>query len=169
MSKQSRLNRKFDRIKRLEESGELKRRKQGNRALRKLLNNRLAIVGGAIFLVILISCIFAPFLASHSPTAVDMKAILKMPSGNHPFGTDKLGRDVFARVLYGGRMSIAIGFGSALGCAVIGVLAGCYSGYRGGRFDQFMVRISEIFMSIPQLILVLMLVSILGQSAKNIV
>lgn len=94
MSKQSRLNRKFDRIKRLEESGELKRRKQGNRALRKLLNNRLAIVGGAIFLVILISCIFAPFLASHSPTAVDMKAILKMPSGNHPFGTDKLGRDV---------------------------------------------------------------------------
>ena len=74
-----------------------------------------------------------------------------------------------SRVLYGGRMSIAIGFGSALGCAVIGVLAGCYSGYRGGRFDQLMVRISEIFMSIPQLILVLMLVSILGQSAKNIV
>ena len=169
MSKQSRLNRKFDRIKRLEESGELKRRKQGNRALRKFLNNRLAIVGGAIFLVILLSCIFAPFLASYSPTAVDMKAILKMPSGNHLFGTDKLGRDVFARVLYGGRMSIAIGFGSALGCAVIGVLAGCYSGYRGGRFDQLMVRISEIFMSIPQLILVLMLVSILGQSAKNIV
>ena len=100
MSKQSRLNRKFDRIKRLEESGELKRRKQGNRALRKLLNNRLAIVGGAIFLVILLSCIFAPFLASYSPTAVDMKAILKMPSGNHLFGTDKLGRDVFARVLY---------------------------------------------------------------------
>ena len=169
MSKQFRLNRKFDRIKRLEESGELKRRKQGNRALRKLLNNRLTIVGGAIFLVILLSCIFAPFLASYSPTAVDMKAILKMPSGNHLFGTDKLGRDVFARVLYGGRMSIAIGFGSALGCAVIGVLAGCYSGYRGGRFDQLMVRISEIFMSIPQLILVLMLVSILGQSAKNIV
>ena len=70
MSKQSRLNRKFDRIKRLEESGELKRRKQGNRALRKFLNNRLAIVGGAIFLVILLSCIFAPFLASYSPTAV---------------------------------------------------------------------------------------------------
>ena len=136
MSKQFRLNRKFDRIKRLEESGELKRRKQGNRALRKLLNNRLAIVGGAIFLVILLSCIFAPFLASYSPTAVDMKAILKMPSGNHLFGTDKLGRDVFARVLYGGRMSIAIGFGSALGCAVIGVLAGCYSGYRGGRYQS---------------------------------
>ena len=141
MSKQSRLNRKFDRIKRLEESGELKRRKQGNRALRKLQNNRLAIVGGAIFLVILLSCIFAPFLASYSPTAVDMKAILKMPSGNHLFGTDKLGRDVFARVLYGGRMSISIGFGSALGCAVIGVLAGCYSGYRGGQSAKNIVII----------------------------
>ena len=73
---------------------------------------------------------------------------------------DKIGRDVFARVLYGGRMSIAIGFGSALGCAFIGVLLGCYSGYRGGWFDSLMVRISEVFMSIPQLILVMMLVAI---------
>lgn len=168
-SKQMRLYKKFDRIKELEESGELAKKKQGNRALRKLLNNRLALIGGGIFLIILLACVFAPLLSSYSPKAVDMKNILKPPSAEHLFGTDKLGRDVFSRVLYGGRLSIAIGFGSAVGCALIGVLVGCYSAYRGGRFDSIMVRISEVFMSIPQLILVLMLVAILGQSAKNIV
>ena len=168
-SKQLHLNRKFDQIRQMEESGELKNKKSGNRALRKLLNNRLAIVGGVIFLIILLACIFAPLLTGYSPKAVDMKSILKPPAGEHWFGTDKIGRDVFARVLYGGRMSIAIGFGSALGCAFIGVLLGCYSGYRGGWFDSLMVRISEVFMSIPQLILVMMLVAIMGQSAKNIV
>lgn len=168
-SKNVRLNRKFDRIRAMEESGELKNRKQGNRVLRKLLNNNLAIAGGVIFLIIIIACICAPLLTEYSPKMVNMKAILKAPSAAHWFGTDKVGRDIFSRVLYGGRMSIAIGFGSALGCATIGVLLGCYSGYRGGWFDSLMVRVSEVFMSIPQLILVLMLVAILGQSAKNIV
>lgn len=168
-SKQLRLNKKFDKIRMMEESGELAKKKQGNRALRKLLNNRLAIIGIVVFAIILLSCILAPVLTSYSPKAVDMTSILKGPSSEHWFGTDKLGRDVFSRVLYGGRLSIAIGFGSALGCSVVGVLFGCYSGYRGGRFDSIMVRVSEIFMSIPQLILVLMLVAILGQSAKNIV
>lgn len=167
--KQMRLNRKFDKIKQMEESGQLKNKKSGNRALRKLLHNRLAMIGGGIFLLILLCCIFAPLLTSYSPKAVDMKSILKAPSSAHLFGTDKIGRDVFARVLYGGRMSIAIGFGSAMGCAVIGVLLGCYSAYMGGWFDRLMVRVSEVFMSIPQLILVMMLVAILGQSARNIV
>lgn len=168
-SKQMHLNRKFDRIRQMEESGGLKSKRSGNRALRKLLHNRLAIMGGVIFLVILTACIFAPLLTGYSPKAVDMKSILKPPSASHLFGTDKIGRDVFARVLFGGRLSIAIGFGSALGCGIIGVLFGCYSAYRGGLFDRIMVRISEVFMSIPQLILVMMLVAILGQSARNIV
>ncbi|MEG0564782.1 MAG: ABC transporter permease [Hungatella sp.] len=169
ISRKERFNKKLDQLKFAEESGELKKKKAGNRALRKLLNNRLAVIGGVIFVVILLACILAPVLTQYSPKAVDMKSILKAPSAAHLLGTDKIGRDIFARVLYGGRLSIAIGFGSALGAAAIGVLLGCYSGYRGGWFDQLMVRLSEVFMSFPQLILVLMLVSILGQSAKNIV
>lgn len=168
-TRNARLNRKFDQIRQMEESGALKNKKSGNRALRKLLHNRLAIIGGVIFIIILLACICAPLLTSYSPKAIDMKAVLKAPSAQHWFGTDKIGRDVFARVLYGGRMSIAIGFGSALGCAFIGVMLGCYSAYRGGWIDSIMVRVSEVFMSIPQLILVMMLVAILGQSAKNIV
>lgn len=169
LSRKKRFNQKLDKLKAAEESGALKKKKGGNRALRKLLNNRLAVIGGVVFIIILLACIFAPLLTSYSPKSVDMKSILKPPSAAHLLGTDKIGRDIFARVLYGGRLSIAIGFGSAMGCALIGVLIGCYSAYRGGWFDRLMVRISEVFMSFPQLILVLMLVAIMGQSAKNIV
>lgn len=168
LSSKQRFNDKLDKLKAAEESGQLKS-KGGNRALRKLLNNRLAVFGGIVFLVILLACIFAPLITSYDPLAVDMKSILKAPSADHLFGTDKVGRDLFARVLYGGRLSILIGFGSALGCAAVGILVGCYSAYKGGWLDAIFVRLSEVFMSFPQLILCLMLVSILGQSAKNIV
>ena len=168
LSGKKRFQARLDRIKAAEEAGTINK-KSGNRALRKLLNNKLAVIGGVIFLVILILCLFAPIFTSYDPVTVDMKSILKPPSAQHLLGTDKIGRDIFARILYGGRLSIGIGFGSALGCAVVGVLLGCYSAYKGGWLDQIMVRISEVFMSFPQLILVLMLVSILGQSTKNIV
>ena len=91
------------------------------------------------------------------------------PSLEHWFGTDKLGRDVFTRTLYGGRMSILIGLGSALGAAFIGVLLGCYGGYKGGKFDKIVLRLSEVFMSFPQLILVIMLGSIFGRSLLNLI
>lgn len=167
LSPKERLNRKFDKIKEREENKIYTKSK--NRIVSKLLSNKLTVVGIAIFLIILLSCIFAPLLTKYDPLQVDMKSILKAPSNEHILGTDKIGRDIFARILYGGRLSIAIGFGSALGCAIIGVLLGCYSGYKGGLLDKILVRISEVFMSFPQLILVLMLVSIIGQSPINII
>ena len=166
--KRSRFDRKLDKIRELEESGALGKKKV-NRSLRKLLNNRLAIAGIVIFLIILLSSIFAPLLTKYDPLAVDMKNVLQAPSAQHIFGTDKVGRDVFARVLYGGRISILVGLGSALGCAFIGVTLGCYGGYKGGWFDKIVLRLSEIFMSFPQLVLVLMLVAILGQSLSNLI
>ena len=166
--KKGRFDRKLDKIKYLEESGELKQ-KNVNRTLRKFLNNKLAIVGAGIFIVILLASIFAPLLTSYDPLKADMGSVLQSPSLEHIFGTDKVGRDVFSRVLYGGRISILIGLGSALGCAVIGVLLGCYGGYKGGWFDKIVLHISEVFMSFPQLVLVLLLVTILGQSLKNLI
>lgn len=168
LSNSARFQKKLDAILAAEESGKI-RKGVKNRSLRKLLNNRLAVFGGVVFLIILAACLLAPLITAFDPLAVDMKSILKPPSATHILGTDKVGRDIFARILYGGRLSILIGFGSALGCAAIGILIGCYSAYKGGRLDALMVRVSEIFMSFPQLILVLMLVAILGQSAKNIV
>ena len=163
----TRLDRQFDRIRDREEAG-LNKKSTTSRALRKLLNNRLAMFGLAVFLIILLSSAFAPLLTSYDPLGVDMRSILKKPSLLHLFGTDKLGRDVFTRVLYGGRISIFVGLGSALGAASIGVLLGAYGGYKGGWFDKTVIRFSEIFMSFPQLILVMMLVSIFGQGLSNL-
>jgi len=166
--KRSRFDRKLDKLKELEEAGKLGN-KGGNRSLRKLLNNKLAMVGIVIFMVILLASILAPVLTSYDPLKVDMKSVLQKPSSQHLFGTDKVGRDVFSRVLYGGRISMLIGLGSSLGCAFIGVLLGCYAGYKGGWFDKIVLRISEVFMSFPQLVLVLLLVTILGQSLSNLI
>jgi len=164
----SSLDRRFDRILAKEEAGLLASR-SGSRALRKLLANHLAVVGFVIFGIILFASIFAPLITGYDPLKIDLRAILQPPSAEHWFGTDTTGRDVFARVLYGGRISILVGLGSALIAAVIGVSIGCYAGYKGGWIDVIAMRISEIFMSFPQIILVLLLVSIVGQSLFNLI
>ncbi|MDI9465890.1 MAG: ABC transporter permease [Bacillota bacterium] len=157
----------MDRLKMLEKEGLLKSR-EGGRAVGKFLQNRLAVVGLIVFAAILLSSIFAPLLTDYDPAMIDLRARLSAPSWQHLFGTDKLGRDVFSRVLYGGRISILVGFGGALGAALVGVSLGTYAGYKGGWLDKILLRISEIFMSFPQIILVLLLVSILGQSLWNL-
>lgn len=168
LSKEARFNRKLDRIKEREESGELKNKKV-NRTLQKFLNNKLAVIGGTILAVIVLACVFAPFLTPYDPEYCDLRNILKPPSAEHWFGTDKVGRDIFARILYGGRMSMLVGLGGALGAAAVGVLVGCYAGYKGGRFERWTMRLSEVFMSFPQLVLVLMLITIVGQSMRNLI
>lgn len=160
-------NKKFDRIKAMEEAGNGGEKKM-NRSLRKLLKNKLALAGMIIFAVIMLAAIMAPILTSYDPLGVDMKSVLQAPSTAHILGTDKIGRDIFSRVLYGGRISILVGLGSALGAAFIGVLLGAYAGYKGGTIDKIILRISEIFMAFPQIVLVLLLVTILGQSLRNL-
>ena len=162
------LNRKFDRIRAREEAG-LNKPQSGSRALRKLMSNPLAVAGIVIFFIIILASIFAPLLTSHDPQKIDLRAMLQAPSAEHWFGTDRTGRDVFARILYGGRISILVGLGSALLAAIVGVGVGAYTGYRGGWFDTIALRVSEIFMSFPQIILVLLLVSIVGQSLMNLI
>ena len=166
---EARFNRRLDKIRQLEESGVLKQKKKGSRALAKFKSNKLAVVGLIIFAIIFLACVFAPLVTPYNPETVDLLNILKPPSPEHWFGTDKVGRDLFARCLYGGRISILVAGGGALGGAAVGVLLGCFAGYKGGWFDKVTMRLSEIFMSFPQLILVLMLVSIMGQSTKNII
>lgn len=166
---EKRFNKKLDKIRRLEEEGVLAKKKKGNRALSKFLSNKLAVLGLVIFLIIFLACLFAPLLTPYRPEAVDLTNLLKSPSLEHPFGTDKVGRDLFARVLYGGRISMLVACGGALGGALIGVLVGSLAGYRGGWLDKITMRLSEVFMSFPQLILVLVMVTIMGQSTRNII
>lgn len=139
------------------------------RNMRKFLKNRLAIVGLVITFVILFACIFAPLLTKYDPNAIDLKNMAAKPGGVHIFGTDKLGRDVFSRILYGGRISILIGVLASVAGSVIGVVLGGIAGYFGGFIDNLLVRISEVFSTFPQIILILILVSILGQGTMNLI
>lgn len=168
IQKRSRLDRKFDRLLAAEEAGKLGHSKLP-RSVRKMLENRMAVIGFFVFFVIIFMCVAAPLFTKFDPQLPDLRAMTQSPSWEHPFGTDKLGRDVFARVLYGGRKSILIGLGSALGAALIGVVLGCYGGYKGGKFDKLVLRLSEIFMSFPQLILVMMLGTIFGRGLQNLI
>ena len=166
---EKRFNRKLDKIRRLEEAGVLAKKKKRSRALSKFMSNKLAVIGAVVFTIILLACLLAPLLTPYDPAAFDLMSITKPPSAEHIFGTDKIGRDLFARVLYGGRVSIMVAGAGSIGGAIIGVILGCFAGYKGGWFDKITMRASEIFMSFPQLILVLMMVSIMGQSTRNIV
>ena len=161
------LNKKFDKILALEEAGSLKS-KTGSRSLRKMMNNRLAVVGLILFSIIVLTAVFAPLITSADPMKINLRNMSQPPSWEHWFGTDKTGRDVLARVLYGGRVSILVGLGSGIISAIIGVLIGAYTGYKGGWLDVIALRVSELFMSFPQIILVLLLVSIIGQSLINL-
>lgn len=165
--RRTRRDAQFDKIRAREEAGEARSR-GGSRAVNKFLNNRLAVFGLIVFSIILLASIFAPLLTPYDPNAINLRAMLQPPSWEHWFGTDRTGRDLFARVLYGGRISILVGLGSAILAAAVGVVIGVYTGYVGGWLDAVAMRISEIFMSFPQIILVLMLVSILGQSLVNL-
>jgi peptide/nickel transport system permease protein len=139
------------------------------RGLEKFRRNRLALLGLAIITVIILMCVFAPLLTSYNPTEISLRERRLAPGGVHIFGTDSLGRDVFSRLLYGGRISILIGLSGAAGGVIFGILFGCLCGYFGGWADALTVKASELVAVIPQLLLNLVLVLIAGQSVRNLI
>ncbi len=139
------------------------------RNLQKLLSNRLAIAGAVIVLVLVVVSLAAPLLTHYDPKLIDSSQRYLEPSSEHLLGTDNAGRDLWARLLYGGRMSIMIGLISALSAATIGVIVGCVSGYLGGRVDSILLFISEIFSTFPQTILILIIVGFAGRSVLNLI
>ena len=167
INKKTSLDRKFDKLREREETGKSRKGIQ-NRALSKMLSNKLAVIGLVFVSIVIVASIIAPLICKYDPQKVNLRMILKPPSSEHILGTDKVGRDVYARIIYGGRISILVGLGSAIGAALIGVSIGAYTGYRGGWIDSLILRISEIVMAFPQIILVLLLVAILGQSLMNL-
>ncbi len=129
--------------------------------IRKFLRNKLAVFGLIVVVVITVACIAAAVtgIDYSTPNPTIMK---EPPGGEHMFGTDTIGRDMLARVLFGGCYSIFIGVFCAVMSSVLGAVLGALAGYFGGKVDMAIVRISEIFQAFPQLVLVMMLVAILG-------
>lgn len=141
----------------------------GKRSLQKFTSNKLAMFGLIIVLLMTLASIFAPLLASHDPNAIDMTKLNQAPGNGNIFGTDSTGRDLYSRLLYGGRISIMIGVLSALTTSIIGTIFGLVAGYYGGLVDKLLIRLSEILQSFPLIILVMVLVTILGPSVGNMI
>lgn len=135
----------------------------------KLKSNKLAMFGLAI-LILLISCaIFAPMFSPYDVSAQSLSEQNLPPSSAHWFGTDDLGRDVFVRTWYGARISLFVGFMAALIDLFVGVTYGGFSGLKGGRTDTIMMRIVEILYGLPNLLIVILLMVVMGSSLFTII
>jgi len=127
-------------------------------AARRFRRHRLAMVGTALLAVMVVAVLVGPFVYRVPINEIDFKAKLKGPSWAHPLGTDDLGQDLLARMLYGGRISLAVGVTSMLIAISIGVLVGALAGYVGGTTDHTLMRITDLFLSLPGLPLLLLIV-----------
>lgn len=140
--------------------------------LRGFLRHRIGVAGAVMLLVALIVAVSAPLLAPYDPYApvrVTILDIYQAPSAAHPLGTDDGGKDVLSALIYGARVSLLVGFSAALIALVIGGTVGLVSGYRAGRLGAFLMRITDVFLVIPDLALQIVIVAIAGQSLTNII
>ena len=138
-------------------------------AWRKFKKNKLALVGAGFLILLILVCAFGPMLSPYTYDQIDLFNSNQAPTAEHWFGTDSLGRDLFVRVLIGGRISLTVGVVSALINLVIGTIYGGISGYFGGRIDQIMMRIVDIIYSIPTMLYVLLITMVFGSSIGTVI
>lgn len=136
--------------------------------LRTFAGNKAAVVGVIILLIFVFVAIFAPLLTKQDPTGQNISDAFQHPSGNHWLGTDDLGRDILARIMYGGRYTLLIGLVAVSIATAIGVPLGLISGYFGGVVDTIIQRITDIMLSFNPFLLALMLVAVFGAGAKTV-
>ena len=127
----------------------------------------LTLVGGAIIAIMLLLMIFGPWIVPQDPDAINLAARLQPPGSAHWFGTDEVGRDLFSRVIAGAQQSVAAGLAVVLIAGISGSLLGCLSGVLGGRGDALIMRLMDIMLSIPSLVLTMALAAALGPSLFN--
>jgi peptide/nickel transport system permease protein len=139
------------------------------RQWRALRQNPLALLGLLIIAALLIVAAIAPWIAPYDPIAQNLAERLRPPSAAHFFGTDALGRDIFSRILYGTRLTLAIVLLVVVSVGPIGLLIGTISGYFGGIIDTILMRITDVFLAFPRLVLALAFVAVLGPGIENAV
>lgn len=135
----------------------------------RVLTNRLAMIGIGIFVILILAAIFAPYLTPYDPLKRDVTARLSPPSSAHWLGTDPLGRDLWTRILYGGRISLYVGLTSVLLGLVIGVPLGMVAGYFGGFVDAIIMRLLDMILAFPGIIFAIWLVAMLGPGISQII
>ncbi len=127
----------------------------------RFTRHRLALIGGGVALLLSLAAVAAPWIAPYNPEKIALVSRWKAPSVRHPFGTDELGRDVLSRAVYAGRISLAVGYVSALGVALAGAVAGVVAGYYGGLTDSVIMRLVDILLSLPTIPLYLIMAALI--------
>ncbi|MGZ5217634.1 MAG: ABC transporter permease, partial [Caldimonas sp.] len=136
-------------------------------AWRRFLRHRLAVAGLVVLVAMVLMVAFGPLLWKVSINDIDFGARLKTPTLAHPFGTDDLGQDVFARMLYGGRISLSVGLAAMLMAMFVGVTIGAIAGISRGAVDSGLMWLTDLFLSLPQLPLLLILIYLFREALKQ--
>lgn len=136
--------------------------------VKRFLKRKVSIVGLVILAIFFLMATIGPFLCQYDPLAQDTTIISQGPSAEHWFGTDNVGRDIFDRVVHGSRISLTVGMISVSIAAVVGILLGSIAGYYGGRTDNIIMRILDVFMSVPGILLSLSIAAALGPGLFNL-
>lgn len=136
---------------------------------RRFSRHRLALVSLGVLVLITLACVFAPLLTPYRPGEPDLSAMMAAPSWKHIMGTNNLGVDLFAQILFGGRISLEIGLVSAVTSVALGGIIGSVSGYFGGWTDIVLMRLTDVMLSVPYLFIVLLLALLIGATPGTII
>jgi peptide/nickel transport system permease protein len=136
--------------------------------IRRFFRHRLAVFGAVVVLILVLVAVFAPFIAMQDPLYQDYSVIKVPPSKEHILGTDALGRDVWARLVFASRVSLSVGFVAVMIAMVVGTILGALAGYYGGAVDGIIMRITDVVMCFPLLVIIITVVALVSQSLYNI-
>ena len=145
----------------------IKQRGMFRQILDRLVRNRSAMIGFCLLMIIVILCLLASVIAPQGFNAQNLQAKFEPPSLRHLCGTDNLGRDIFSRILYGGRISLFIGVVSTLFSAAVGIVIGLFAGFYGGKTDNVAMRVMDIVLSIPAILLAITIAAALGTGVSS--
>jgi peptide/nickel transport system permease protein len=135
--------------------------------LRTFFSNRLAVFGTAVMSIFILMAIFAPLIAPYDPLRQDLAGKFAPPSGAHLMGQDELGRDIFSRVIYGARISLTAGLAAVAIATIVGTFVGIVAGYFGRWSDSVLMRLMDVLLAFPSILLAIVIVSVLGPSLPN--
>jgi peptide/nickel transport system permease protein len=142
---------------------------EARRVFRVFFGRKLAVIGLVLIVILILTAIFAPWLAPYNPYKMDIPNKLASPSWNHPLGTDMLGRDVLSRIIYGSRTSLLVGVGAVGIASIVGGSLGLIAAYFGGATFHIIMRCIDALMAIPMLLNALIIASVLGGGLKNVI
>ena len=131
-------------------------------------DNKLAVLSAIVILLMVLAAVFAPFLSKYDPAYMDLMKRLSAPSAEHLFGTDEAGRDILARTLYGARVSLLVGVVPTVVSMLIGAVLGAVSGFAGGFADTLIMRIADIMLAFPSMLLAMVIMYVLGDGLINV-